>query len=144
VKIHDGEMDQKVRRSLFAGIPYMLTQRQRIKNGLEKITGNYIIIQPDNARFLICIVHLKKQSFVVNEGDKVVEGEKLAECGNSGNSTQPHIHIQAMDSLDLYMTKGIPLYFERFYESNIKKNQIQLRKKAFPNKGTVITSNDYL
>ena len=32
-------------------------------------------------------------------GQSVVRGEPLACCGNSGNSTEPHVHLQAMDEL---------------------------------------------
>lgn len=142
VKIHDGEIDQKVRRSLFAGIPYLLTQYKRVKKGINDIAGNYIIIQPINSLNFICIVHIKKESFVVKEGDYILEGDKIAECGNSGNSTQPHIHIQAMDSLDLYATKGVPLYFNQFYESELKEKQPKLKQNSFPQKGKTICSDN--
>lgn len=142
IKIHDGEIDQKVRRSLFAGIPYLLTQYQRVKKGINDVAGNYIIIQPINSLNFICIVHIKKESFVVKEGDNILEGDKIAECGNSGNSIQPHIHIQAMDSLDPYTTKGIPLYFNQFYESETKEIQPRLKQNSFPQKGKTIYSNN--
>ena len=138
MKIHDGESDQKVRRSLIAGIPYLLSQAQRVRQGVNHIAGNYIIIQPVNSQNFICIVHIKKESFVVREGDYVRAGDQIAACGNSGNSTQPHIHIQAMDSLDLYVAKGIPLYFKQFYESAANQNQTILKQNSFPQKGKII------
>jgi murein DD-endopeptidase MepM/ murein hydrolase activator NlpD len=89
---------------------------------------------------LICIVHLKKNSLHVKEGQTVVCGQTLASCGNSGNSIQPHIHIQAMDSLDFQNTKGVPLYFENYIESDMKGNSKIIRNKAFPNKNRIISS----
>jgi len=140
IKIHDNEIDNKVRRSLFAGIPYMLTQKKRLKERIENITGNYIIIQPEDSEDFICIVHIKKNSFVVQEEEYVSVGEHLADCGNSGNSTQPHIHIQAMSSLNLNTTKGIPLYFKNFVESDINQKKEIQKSEAFPNKSKIIKS----
>lgn len=140
VKIHDDEVDHKVRRSLFTGIPYMLSQQKRLEEGIESITGNYVVIQPEYSDNFICIVHLKKNSFVVQEGEYVVVGEHLADCGNSGNSTQPHIHIQAMDSLDFREAKGIPLYFNQFFESDITRSRIILESDSFPQKNKIIST----
>jgi murein DD-endopeptidase MepM/ murein hydrolase activator NlpD len=36
----------------------------------------------------------------VGVGESVAAGQELGACGNSGNSTQPHLHIQIMDSAD--------------------------------------------
>lgn len=33
-------------------------------------------------------------------GQSVASGEALARCGNSGNSTEPHLHLQAMSAPD--------------------------------------------
>jgi murein DD-endopeptidase MepM/ murein hydrolase activator NlpD len=33
-------------------------------------------------------------------------GERYAICGNSGNSTQPHVHVQVMTSADLSVAGG--------------------------------------
>lgn len=140
MKTNDGEPDNIVRRSLFAGIPYMLGQKGRFKQGIEKIAGNFVIIKSQDSENYICIVHLKKHSLNVREGQTVVCGQTLASCGNSGNSVQPHIHIQAMDSLDFQNTNGVPLYFKNYSESDLKGKSIIIRKKAFPNKNRIITS----
>lgn len=58
----------------------------------------------------------------------------LTGCGNSGNSTQSHTPIQVMDSLDLYKTKGVSLYFNQFYESELKEIQLKLKRNSFPQK----------
>ena len=38
-------------------------------------------------------------------------GEVLGECGNSGNSTEPHVHVQVSDCRDWDRAKGVPLAF---------------------------------
>ncbi|MBP9053991.1 MAG: M23 family metallopeptidase, partial [Ilumatobacteraceae bacterium] len=41
------------------------------------------------------IAHLRHRSVRVDVGDRVRAGDTIAECGNSGNSTEPHTHVQA-------------------------------------------------
>ncbi len=62
------------------------------------IWGNEVIIQ-DSRGFFIKIAHLSFQSIMVFEGQSVAVGTFLGLCGNSGNSPQPHIHIQVQNSL---------------------------------------------
>ncbi|NOR44508.1 MAG: peptidoglycan DD-metalloendopeptidase family protein [Candidatus Delongbacteria bacterium] len=55
--------------------------------------GNYVIIY-SQLGYYIEISHLKKDSIKVKRGDVITKGTPLAECGNSGYSPQPHLHIQ--------------------------------------------------
>ncbi len=59
--------------------------------------GNYIIIKDLNGNF-IEVSHLKKDSLKVALNDYVEAGQAIANCGNSGYSPFPHIHIQAQKS----------------------------------------------
>ncbi|MFJ2033836.1 M23 family metallopeptidase [Streptosporangium sp. NPDC087985] len=52
--------------------------------------------------------HLQRGSLAVREGDRVRAGQPLARCGNSGNSTEPHVHFQLMDGPDLDVAHGVP------------------------------------
>ncbi|MGO3342132.1 MAG: hypothetical protein ACTIK1_07150 [Glutamicibacter arilaitensis] len=36
----------------------------------------------------------------------------VARCGNSGNSTEPHVHVQAIDRLPVHVAKAVPLLFD--------------------------------
>ena len=47
----------------------------------------------------------------VGAGERVVVGQVLGECGNSGNSTEPHVHVQVSDSADWDRAQGVPLAF---------------------------------
>jgi len=62
------------------------------------------------------LVHLRRGSLRVAVGDAVVTGQQLGECGNSGNSTQPHVHVQLMDSADLAVARGVPVAFRGYRE----------------------------
>ena len=41
----------------------------------------------------------------------MLPGTLLGKCGNSGNSTEPHVHVQACDSMDWERARGLPLAF---------------------------------
>lgn len=58
--------------------------------------GNYLIIRSD-AGFFVEISHLMQYSIKVAIGDYVVVNSILANCGNSGYSPQPHIHVQVQE-----------------------------------------------
>ena len=49
-------------------------------------------------------------------GDEVLTGQVLAECGNSGNSTQPHVHVQVTDGPDMTTARARPMSFRPFRE----------------------------
>jgi len=55
--------------------------------------GNFILIALDNGNYVL-LAHLQKNSVLVKEGQRVNPGDRLAKCGNSGRSPQPHLHLQ--------------------------------------------------
>lgn len=57
--------------------------------------GNHIVLEmPGGLRLLLC--HLRCGSITVEEGQRVEKGYVLGEVGNSGNTSEPHLHIQAV------------------------------------------------
>jgi hypothetical protein len=61
----------------------------------------------------VLVAHLRRGSVRVAPGGTVAAGDVLGACGNSGNSTQPHIHVQATDSVDWSSARGLPMLFRR-------------------------------
>ena len=139
VTAHDGEPDNVARRSLLTIIPYILSQAARIRSGVKAIAGNYVIIAPDDSEAYLAIVHLQYGSVQVVQGERISEGQHLGNCGNSGNSTQPHIHIQAMSSTDLSAAQGVPLYFRRFTQWDPGSNNPRVREDAIPDSRAVVS-----
>ena len=139
VSVHDGEPDHVARRSVLTRIPYGLSQPQRIRQGLPAIPGNHIIIQVAEGPHWVGLVHLQRGSVQVSPGDRVSAGDQIGRCGNSGNSTQPHLHIQAMDSPDLRTAKGVPLRFEEFRQRSPQQGAPwELRRQSCPEQGAVV------
>lgn len=78
----------------------------------EQPLGNYVIIDHGNEEYSY-LVHFKYQSIKVNEGDEINQGDLIGLVGNSGNSSEPHIHFHVADSLDPMKSKSIRINFGR-------------------------------
>ena len=82
------------------------------------LAGNYVYIRVkvDDADAYLLLAHLKNGSVKVAAGDSVAVGDHLAQIGNSGTSSEPHLHmhLQQQDpTKTLYpvFAEGLPLYF---------------------------------
>jgi len=138
VGVHDGEPDHVARRSQLALIPYALGQAARLRQGVAAIAGNYLIIALDDRDAYVALVHLRSGSIRVAVGDAVRVGQQVAECGNSGNSTQPHLHIQVMDSADLSVAQGVPMAFRDFREQAPRGGALVERDAGIPGEGAIV------
>jgi murein DD-endopeptidase MepM/ murein hydrolase activator NlpD len=69
-----------------------------------------VVIAMDDGAFVL-LAHLRQGSLTVQVGDRVAVGDAVGSCGNSGNSTEPHVHLQATDTTDWARTKALPILF---------------------------------
>jgi hypothetical protein len=138
VDVHDGESDHEARRSPLAALPYLLAQRARLAQGVAALAGNFVIIQLAEPDTFVALVHLRNNSVRVHAGDRVTSGHHLAECGNSGNSTHPHVHVQAMTSRDLSVARGLPILFRRYREQRTGSREFETREFDIPTNGAVV------
>lgn len=67
--------------------------------------GNVVIIEHGGEYSISA--HLKKGSITVKPGDTVKKGEPVGKAGNSGNSSEPHLHFQVSDGQDLFASRSI-------------------------------------
>jgi hypothetical protein len=137
-EVHDGEPDHEGRRSQLALVPYALGQAARLRRGVGAVAGNYVTISLAQSGAFVALAHLQAGSIRVSVGQEVGEGEQIARCGNSGNSTQPHVHMQAMDSADLSIARGLPMTFRRFREWSAGAERFQVRERGMPAEGAVV------
>ena len=86
----------------------------------------------------VLLAHLQRGSVCVVPGQGLVEGQQIARCGNSGNSTQPHVHLQVMDSADPSVARGVPMTFRHFREWPPRTRQSQVRERGMPGEGAVV------
>jgi len=73
--------------------------------------GNEIVIAHSNGEYSV-IGHMKKGSALVKVGDRVKTGDKLGLVGNSGNSSEAHLHYQVSDGADLFKSKAIQIKWQ--------------------------------
>jgi hypothetical protein len=137
IEVHDGEPDHEARRSPLTLLPYALTQAARARQGPGAIAGNHVILElPDGAYVLLA--HLRAGSLRVRVGDTVLVGHELAACGNSGNSTQPHVHIQVMDARDPYTARGLPMAFTSYREWSRHGGPVREVEQGLPAEGSIV------
>lgn len=75
--------------------------------------GNHIVLEVAPREYLL-IAHLKAGSLAVQAGDKVGAGQLLGLVGNSGNSSEPHVHLHLQDTPIPDTGEGIPLLFTSY------------------------------
>jgi murein DD-endopeptidase MepM/ murein hydrolase activator NlpD len=81
--------------------------------GPGRVLGNHVVLDLGGGVYAV-LAHLRRGSVRVRPGDRVATGQQLAECGNSGNSSEPHLHFQLMDHPSVLLAAGLPLRFERY------------------------------
>lgn len=124
VRAHDRARDHGSRMS-WGALAYMMTVESfaREVRGPKGILGNHLVIRTDSSPGVgapqaddryVALAHLKRGSLRVGPGDRVVRGEAVAELGNSGNSSEPHIHVQVMDHPNLLLAAGLPMAFDGY------------------------------
>ncbi len=112
---HDNEPDHPAYRGL-PSIVYALTQARRAAVGWRSLAGNYVLI--DSGGIIVAVCHLRQDSGEVRAGQQVQVGDVLGRCGNSGNSTEPHVHVQAVDSRDIEHANAVHMTFNQSLPAN--------------------------
>lgn len=106
VAVHGSSPDHPAHRGL-PSLGYALTQRRRAAGGWAALAGNHVILRTTGGEF-VALCHLRRGSLTVTIGDRVAVGDPLGGCGNSGNSMEPHLHLQVMTSADASSARPVP------------------------------------
>jgi murein DD-endopeptidase MepM/ murein hydrolase activator NlpD len=112
---------------------------------LETIGGNHVIMQIGDGLFAF-YAHLQPGSIRVKAGDKVTRGQVLGLLGNSGNSTEPHLHFDLCDANSMLGCEGVPYAFASFevqgkgwgWKSSESKSGPEKREMELPLEGDVV------
>jgi hypothetical protein len=106
----DGQRDHRGRTSWPLILWMLLESVPREVGGPRWILGNHIVVRREGCEHVL-LAHLRRGSLRVQVGDVVRAGQPLAECGNSGNSSEPHVHVQVMDHPRPWFAAGLPMTF---------------------------------
>ena len=110
VRVHDRERDHWSRTSPL-GLLYLFTvELLRELTGPSRVVGNHVVIDLGGGVYA-ALAHLRRRSIRVTTGQRVRAGDQIAECGNSGNTSEPHLHFQLMDHPSAAVAAGLPFRF---------------------------------
>ena len=111
-------------------------------------SGNQLVIDIGGGHYLM-MGHLRQGSITVAVGDRVSEGQPIARVGNSGNTSAPHIHLQAqtlpiaigdIESIDLpQMLRTLRTHPLLFRDASLIRDGVESRPSVIdPRRGDLI------
>lgn len=74
---------------------------------LETVSGNRVILDLGGGVYAM-YAHLQPGSLRVSTGNHIKAGQVLGLVGNTGNSSEPHLHFQLMDQPSPLASEGLP------------------------------------
>jgi len=77
---------------------------------MPPVSGNKVIIDHLNGEFSV-LSHFMHESIIVTVGDSVKSGDFLGYCGNSGHSSEPHLHYHLQNTSVMFDGEGLPAQF---------------------------------
>jgi len=100
--------------SLKDGLPENVPQAKQmaVTMNLVNIAGNHLV-EDIGGGLYAGYAHLIPGSITVKPGARVHRGQVLGRLGNSGNSTEPHLHIQVCNAPSFLICEGVPMEFKR-------------------------------
>lgn len=91
--------------------------------------GNFVVIKHAEKEYSF-MAHFIPGSICVKKGERVKRGQVVGKCGNSGHSTEPHLHFHIQNHPNFYIGVGLPIKFinlsidgQENKKSYIKKGQ---------------------
>lgn len=79
----------------------------------ENPAGNHVVLALGDEEFAF-LAHMQQGSLTVQQGDMVKPGDVLGLCGNSGNTSEPHLHFHLQTTPDLFDGEGLPAQFQDY------------------------------
>ena len=87
----------------------------------EVALGNFVLLDFGNHEYGV-LAHLRRGTVAVKPGQTVRTGDPLGKCGNSGNSSEPHLHFHVQDTPRLLAdAHGLPAPFTRLPRKRQKR-----------------------
>ncbi|MFE1402164.1 M23 family metallopeptidase [Streptomyces sp. NPDC058770] len=117
-----GRRDHLSRTSLPGFLYLYLEGFVRTLGRPRHLLGNHMVL--DLGGVYAVYAHLRRGSLRVTAGDRVTAGQEIAECGNSGNSSEPHLHFQLMDGPDIMTAHGLPFAWRYLDDDGTRRTGI--------------------
>ncbi len=112
---------------------------------LETVGGNHVILDIGGGHFAF-YAHLQPGSLRVKLGDKVRRGQVVGLVGNSGNSTEPHLHFHVENASSPLGAEGLPYALASFevvgrgeeWKPSDAKGPAEVHKNEIPMENEVV------
>ena len=102
------------------------------------VPGNLVVIKHSEGEYSL-FAHFKQNSIRFKLGDKVTQGQTIGLCGNSGNSSEPHLHFQIQNTPFFEDEASMKTFFEKII---IKRDgKTETKTDYSPIKGDVVSQN---
>jgi murein DD-endopeptidase len=108
---------------------------------LETVGGNHVILDIGHGRYAT-YAHLQPGSLKVKLGDHVKRGQVLGLVGNSGNSTEPHLHFHLTNGNSPLGSEGIPYALESFEAKRKEDAPLSKHHMEIPTENEIVTFAD--
>lgn len=106
----DTRRDHLSRTSWLAFAYMMVVDGLRDLGGPAAVVGNHVVIDHGDGVHSL-YAHVRRGTAAVAVGDVVTAGDVIGEVGNSGNTSEPHLHFQLMDRARPLRAAGLPVRF---------------------------------
>lgn len=112
ISVQDGARDHRS-RSTWPALIYLMVAEGFVRElaGSGRVLGNHVVIDLGNGAYAV-LAHLQRGSATVVPGQLVHGGDVVGRCGNSGNTTEPHVHFQLQDHRSPSIAAGLPFVFQ--------------------------------
>lgn len=135
IAVHGTSRDHLSRLSL-PGIAYMVLEGfVRSLGAPRHLLGNHVMVRAASTGAadgtVAVLAHLRRGSPTVRAGERVRAGQVLGQCGNSGNSSDPHVHFQLMDGPDITTAKGVPFTWRYLDEEGAVRTGVPTNEELF-------------
>jgi len=85
----------------------------------DTLPGNHIIQELSEGHYA-AYAHLRPGTIKVKVGDTVHAGDVIAHLGNTGNSSEPHLHFQVCDAPSFPASEGLPFAIDQYTYEDYK------------------------
>ncbi len=106
------------------------TPAGRVRLSARHVAGNHVVIMHRPGLYTL-YAHLRRASIRVRPGEEVEAGQAIGEAGNSGVSTAPHLHFQAMTTSNVLATASLPVYM-RYLDGEGRA------REGYPGRGDIV------
>jgi hypothetical protein len=107
--------------------------RPGLDTNVREAAGNHVSLDLGGGEYAL-LGHFRNGSVMVRPGQRVRAGQPLGRCGNSGNSSEPHLHLHLQDRPEFRPggPTGLPIRFRRHLADGV------LRAHGAPLSGQIV------